>query len=91
MLIVCGSGNNGGDGYALGRHLHNAGARVTFAALGEPRPGTDAAINRDIALKMGLPEVPADRAGEHFDCDLIVDGIFGTGLDRPGAGRRRPS
>ena len=82
-LIVCGSGNNGGDGYALGRHLHNAGVRVTFAALGEPRPGSDAAINRDICLKMGLPEVPAAQAGEHFDCDLIVDGIFGTGLDRP--------
>jgi hydroxyethylthiazole kinase-like uncharacterized protein yjeF len=83
VLIVCGSGNNGGDGYALGRHLHNAGAGVTFAALGEPRAGTDAAVNRDIALKMDLPEVPADRAAEHFDCDLIVDGIFGTGLDRP--------
>jgi len=83
VLIVCGSGNNGGDGYALGRHLHNAGVRVTFAALGEPKPGSDAAINRASALKMGLPEVPADRAGEHFDCDLIVDGIFGTGLDRP--------
>ncbi|MHC4141899.1 MAG: NAD(P)H-hydrate epimerase [Planctomycetota bacterium] len=83
VLIVCGSGNNGGDGYALGRHLHNAGVRVTFTALGEPKPGSDAATNRNIALKMGLPEVPADRAGEHFDADLIVDGIFGTGLDRP--------
>jgi hydroxyethylthiazole kinase-like uncharacterized protein yjeF len=83
VLIVCGGGNNGGDGYALGRHLHNTGVRVTFAALGEPKPGSDAATNRNIALKMGLPEVPADRAGEHFDADLIVDGIFGTGLDRP--------
>ncbi|MHC4427111.1 MAG: NAD(P)H-hydrate epimerase [Planctomycetota bacterium] len=82
-LIVCGGGNNGGDGYALGRHLHNAGVRVTFAALGEPKPGSDAATNRNIALKMGLPEVPADLASEHFDADLIVDGIFGTGLDRP--------
>jgi NAD(P)H-hydrate epimerase len=83
VLIICGSGNNGGDGYALGRHLHNTGVRVTFAALGEPTPGSDAAVNRDICLKMGLPEVPAEQAGEHFDCDLIVDGIFGTGLDRP--------
>ncbi|MHC4101191.1 MAG: NAD(P)H-hydrate epimerase [Planctomycetota bacterium] len=83
VLIVCGSGNNGGDGYALGRHLHNAGVGVTFAALGEPKPDSDAATNRNIALKMGLPEVPADQAAEHFDCDLIVDGIFGTGLDRP--------
>ncbi|MHC4220475.1 MAG: NAD(P)H-hydrate epimerase, partial [Planctomycetota bacterium] len=64
-------------------HLHNAGFRVTLARLGEPRTGTDAATNRDIALNMGLPEIPAEHIDEHFDCDLVVDGIFGTGLDRP--------
>lgn len=82
-LIVCGSGNNGGDGYALGRHLHNAGIKTVFVKLGESRAGTDAAINREICLKMGLPEVPLDDIGSHADADLIVDAIFGTGLDRP--------
>lgn len=83
VLIVCGSGNNGGDGYALGRHLHNAGLRVTLAALGAPREGTDALVNRDICRAMGLAEIGRDEIGPHLDRDLIVDGIFGTGLDRP--------
>ncbi len=85
-LIVCGSGNNGGDGYALGRHLHNAGIKTVFVKLGESRAGTDAAINREICLKMGLSEVPLDDIGSHADADLIVDAIFGTGLDRPVGG-----
>ncbi|HRP63485.1 MAG TPA: NAD(P)H-hydrate epimerase, partial [Phycisphaerales bacterium] len=46
ILIICGAGNNGGDGYAMARHLHNAGAAIILMPLGEPRPGTDAAINR---------------------------------------------
>ena len=82
VLIVCGSGNNGGDGYALARHLHNEAVRVTLAPLGEPRAGSDAAINRNICATMGLPEIPVDRIAD-FDCDLVVDAIFGTGLDRP--------
>ncbi|MEE8154636.1 MAG: NAD(P)H-hydrate epimerase, partial [Phycisphaerales bacterium] len=85
-LIVCGSGNNGGDGYAMGRHLHNAGIKTVFVKLGESRSGTDAAINREICLKMGLPEVPLHDIASHADADLIVDAIFGTGLDRPVSG-----
>ncbi len=83
VLIVCGTGNNGGDGYALARHLHNAGVRVVLAPLGEPSPGTDAAVNRDICRAMGLVEIAPAQIEAHLGSDLIVDGIFGTGLDRP--------
>ncbi len=82
VVIVCGSGNNGGDGYALGRHLHNAGVTVTLAPLGEPRASTDAAVNRDICRKMGLAEVARDQIRACLGSDLIVDAIFGTGLVR---------
>ena len=82
VLIVCGSGNNGGDGYALARHLHNAGVAVTLAALGAPRAGTDAAVNRDVCRAMGLVDGP-EQVREHAESDLVVDAIFGTGLDRP--------
>lgn len=86
VLIICGSGNNGGDGYALGRHLHNAGVKVTFVQLSKVRENTDAATNRNICLNMNLNEITFVDIDSCANCDLIVDAIFGTGLDRPVAG-----
>jgi NAD(P)H-hydrate epimerase len=87
VLIVCGSGNNGGDGWALARHLHNAGSDVRITPLGEPREGGDAAVNCQICRKMKLREIIAgDLTAYLADCDLVVDAIFGTGLDRPVTG-----
>jgi hydroxyethylthiazole kinase-like uncharacterized protein yjeF len=85
VLIVCGSGNNGGDGYALARHLHNRGVNVSLASLGTPKPESDAGINQAICRRMQLParafsELAHEGDGRAFH--LIVDGIFGTGLDR---------
>ncbi len=83
VVIVCGSGNNGGDGWALARHLDNAGTNVTIAPLGEPRDGGDAAVNCRICRAMNLAEVVVDDLATHLaSCDLVVDAIFGTGLDR---------
>lgn len=83
VLIACGRGNNGGDGYALARLLDEAGASVAIVALGACRAGTDAATNQAICQAMelpiqGVPPVPA-LEGMH----LLVDALFGTGLDRP--------
>lgn len=86
VLIICGSGNNGGDGYALGRHIHNAGVKVTLVQLGQVRENTDAATNRNICLNMKLSEITFEDIDSHTSNDLIVDAIFGTGLDRPVAG-----
>jgi NAD(P)H-hydrate epimerase len=85
-LIVCGAGNNGGDGWALGRHLHNHGCDVTMAPLEEPRPGSDAAINSEVCRRMKLRETPAPRGRARTGAALVVDAIFGTGLDRPVSG-----
>lgn len=94
ILVVCGPGNNGGDGLGAARHLHNAGARVLLLCTAEPAElEGDTAINAGIVSRMGLPvEVldpsdaagTADRAGARLERpDLIIDAIFGTGLDRP--------
>jgi len=82
VLIVCGGGNNGGDGYALARHLHNAGADVTLCAVGEPKDGSDAAVNAGICGAMGLPRLGPDDLHAAVNADLLVDALFGTGLDR---------
>jgi len=87
VCVACGPGQNGGDGYAIARHLANAGHAVTLACLGEPRPGTDAATMRDIARAMRLPMRPLEDERPLPTCDLVIDALFGTGLDRPLAGR----
>ena len=65
--IVCGSGNNGGDGYAAARHLHNRGMDVTIVAIGEPRPDGEftpaglAALERALTFPSGFGEAKRKR------------------------------
>src|SRR5690349_20070858 len=89
VLIFCGPGNNGGDGLALARHLHNAGARVEIMLAAPAAEYTgDAATNLAIATKMGLhivrlaedPDGDPERVVDRFAPDLVVDALLGTGL-----------
>jgi NAD(P)H-hydrate epimerase len=84
-LIVCGGGNNGGDGMAIARHLHNAGVQVLLATTVNPLSYKgDAAVNFQIARKMGLSIDGADAEFiANFKRGLIIDAIFGTGLAEP--------
>ena len=81
VVIACGPGNNGGDGYAIARILTVRGLRVTLVAPFTPRPGTDAAVMAAVASRMGL-RITREARGLK-DADLIVDAVLGTGLDRP--------
>ena len=85
VLILAGPGNNGGDGLAMARHLHNAGCPVAVSLRRPPHAGTDAETNRIILLRMGLP-VAADPVSACAFLpgppSLVVDAIFGTGLTR---------
>lgn len=75
-LIVCGPGNNGGDGYVAARHLAERGVPVRVAAIAEPR--SDAA---KAARSQWTGEVEA--LGEHIEpAQLVIDALFGTGLKR---------
>lgn len=85
IAIICGPGQNGGDGYAMARHLSNEGVDVTiFRIEGGSVPG-DASANLAIAEAMGLPVEVVDEsfATRILVMDLIVDAMFGTGLTRP--------
>jgi NAD(P)H-hydrate epimerase len=85
VLILCGGGNNGGDGLAAARHLHNRGAEVIIALATDPAGYKgDALTNWRIVQAMGFPVAPAEPALiERPGPLLIIDAIFGTGLDRP--------
>jgi hydroxyethylthiazole kinase-like uncharacterized protein yjeF len=86
-VVLCGVGNNGGDGYVVARHLHSAGWSVQVVALGEPREGTDAAKNHARWLRLGeirVAERGATARMRHWlnHGNVIVDALFGTGLAR---------
>jgi NAD(P)H-hydrate epimerase len=94
VVILCGSGNNAGDGYVIARHLHNWGADVTIFAVTDPdQLNGDAAINHLICSRMGLPILPVltpDELHAHGpawnSAHILVDALLGTGF----SGQVRP-
>lgn len=86
-LVLCGHGNNGGDGYVVARLAAAEGTRVTVIACEGSRPlPPEAASARQAWLESGgVIESANSRWPE--DIDLIIDGLLGTGL---GAAPRAP-
>jgi ADP-dependent NAD(P)H-hydrate dehydratase / NAD(P)H-hydrate epimerase len=88
VLVVCGPGNNGGDGLVVARHLHLLGVPVRAALLAERLSG-DAGPQLTRARKAGVPiEGKRWRAPAS---GVIVDALFGTGLARALSGDARAS
>jgi NAD(P)H-hydrate epimerase len=87
VLVLCGGGNNGGDGLAAARHLQNRGIDVTVVLVkSADKYKDDAGANLDICRKMDLKMIDAadDPVGVLQDLDqhdLILDGLLGTGID----------
>jgi NAD(P)H-hydrate epimerase len=90
ICIFCGTGNNGGDGYVIARHLLNSGFSIVVVVCGDRNKiKGDAKINLDILERLGqsierlnlsdsdiVGRIKAFAAG----ADMLVDGLFGTGL-----------
>ena len=82
--VVCGAGNNGGDGLAAARHLHRWGRLTSVACVDKARVRGDALREMQALEKAGVEvseEISFDGAG------IVLDAIFGTGLNRAPAGR----
>lgn len=91
VVICCGKGNNGGDGFVMARHLDNHGARVCVLLFARPEELTgDAAVNYHVIARAGLKiDVRCDASDtealrrELAGRDWVVDALFGTGLKGP--------
>jgi ADP-dependent NAD(P)H-hydrate dehydratase / NAD(P)H-hydrate epimerase len=91
VVVVCGAGSNGGDGFVVARHLLARGAEVEVFLAGSSEKVTgESRINHDAYIDLGgaftempdgAPIAPLDAA--LATADVVVDAIFGTGLDRP--------
>ena len=83
VLLICGVGNNGGDGLAVARMLNDRGFSVTISVMGNlERASKDFNLNYDRVKSLGIEMIEFSNqviAGK----DVIVDALFGSGLTRP--------
>ncbi|HEY5613156.1 MAG TPA: NAD(P)H-hydrate dehydratase [Lysobacter sp.] len=81
LLVVCGPGNNGGDGYELARHAHQSGRDVHVVRLPAHAPHTEPARHACADYEAAGGRI--DLFGGSLEAtDLVVDGLFGIGLSR---------
>ncbi len=91
VLVICGRGNNGGDGIAAARHLYNLGYDVEVVLTANPEKlKGDARKNYDVLSKLPVPVhviESEERLLELYplikESSVIVDALFGTGLNKP--------
>lgn len=87
FAVCCGVGNNGGDGLVVTRHLLSREGKVTVFIIGEPDRFRGAAkqnwaIARNLPIAVRLVRAAEDLLPELNEADVIIDALFGTGLDR---------
>ena len=93
VIVISGSGNNGGDGFVVARNLHNDGWDVKAFLAGEPGDlKGDALFQFKAAVRFGVSVRPAGELLKQYSSvfgphALIVDALLGTGISKPVVGR----
>lgn len=84
LVVFCGKGNNGGDGYVVARLAHEQGRAVTVVSMAQPDAlGGDAALAaRDYLAAGGRVQRFGGRGASADEADVTVDALLGTGLQR---------
>ncbi len=94
FAVICGPGNNGGDGFVVARKLHSSGGLVTVYMLAD-RAKYQGAAKKNLDILSHFPVEVRDVKSievlhnELRDADVVVDALLGTGLDRPVEGLYR--
>ena len=83
IVVACGPGNNGGDGYVLALHALEAGCDVCVLRLDGHAPGSDLARRACEAYAEAGGRIDAFGEGRLADAEVVVDALFGIGLSRP--------
>lgn len=92
IVVVCGKGNNGGDGFVAARLLHEKGKPVLVILLADPADlkGDAAVMYRKLPMAPTIvrssDELKSERVRELFSADVFVDAILGTGFKPPVSG-----
>ena len=88
VAVLCGRGNNGGDGFVIARYLHNSGVSVGVFIIGEPGDiRGDASVHLHMLQRAGIvpesvrtPESAKEIGARLVDYDVLIDALLGTGL-----------
>ncbi len=93
LAVICGKGNNGGDGFVVARYLHQWGAQVeVYYPAPDESLSDDARLNFNRAEVIGVPLFTIENVNqlpEQLDAEFIIDAVFGTGFS--GAPRGLPA
>src|SRR5437660_3362925 len=90
--VICGKGNNGGDGFVIARKLREQGREVRMLLLAEPSEvkGDAEAMLQKLPVKpvvaRSSEELKSAEARAVFECEVLVDAILGTGFRPPVSG-----
>lgn len=92
IVVLCGKGNNGGDGFVAARHLHGQGKHVQVILLADPADlrGDAAIMFRKLPTPViavrSMEELKSDRLRAAWPADIYIDAILGTGFKPPVSG-----